>query len=255
MSDLSKRVLVTGANRGLGEAIARGLDALGHRTVLVGRDEAALTRLARELSSAQVLAQDLAETEQLAALVETAASKLGGLDGLVNNAGVIEPMGTLDQLEPAAWERAMRINLSAPAMLMAAALPYLRRSRAGRIVNISSGAAVKPTPGWGAYCTAKAGLLALASVVAAEEKEVACFSLRPGVIDTGMQQEIRESQAMPKAAHARFLDLHQQGKLEPAEVPAKAAIWLLLHGPVERSGELIEYTDAKVQAGVAKLFS
>lgn len=255
MSDSPKRVLVTGANRGLGEAIARGLDALGHRTVLVGRDEAALSRVASELSQAQVLVQDLAETEKLAGLVEAAVSLMEGLDGLVNNAGVIEPMGTVDQLEPAAWEHAMRINLNAPAMLMAAALPHLRKSRSGRIVNISSGAAVKPTPGWGAYCTAKAGLLALASVVAAEEKNVACFSLRPGVIDTGMQQEIRKSQAMPRASHARFLELHQQGQLEPAEVPAKAAIWLLLHGPVERSGEFVEYTDERVQAGVAKLFS
>lgn len=250
----SRRILVTGATRGLGEAIARGLDELGHQTFLLGREQEKLDRLKDELLRAQVANQDLSRPEQLPALVEMVVERLGGLDGLINSAGVIEPIGLLSELELPDWEAALRVNLTAPAMLMAAALPYLQKS-GGRVVNISSGAAVKPTPGWGAYCAAKAGLLALSQVVAAEQTEVACFSLRPGVIDTEMQRQIRESSTMPEEAHARFLDLHRQGKLEPPEVPARAAIWLALEGPRERSGEFIEYTDPQVMEGISQLFS
>lgn len=250
----TKRILVTGATRGLGEAVARGLDQLGHHTFLVGRDQKKLEQLEEELSQARVAALDLGRPEHLEALVENAVSQLGGLDGLINSAGVIEPIGLLSELTPADWEAALRVNLTGPAMLMAAALPHLQKS-GGRVVNISSGAAVKPTPGWGAYCAAKAGLLALSQVVAAEQTEVACFSLRPGVIDTEMQRQIRESSKMPEEAHARFLDLHRQGKLEPPEVPARAAIWLALEGPRERSGEFIEYTDPRVKEGISQLFS
>ncbi len=249
-----KRILVTGATRGLGEAIARGLDQLGHHTFLLGRDPEKLEQLKDELSHAQVAAQDLSRSEQLKTLVETVVNRLGGLDGLINSAGVIEPMGLLSELTPTDWEAALRVNLTAPAMLMAAALPHLQKS-AGRLVNISSGAAVKPTQGWGAYCAAKAGLLALGQVVAAEQGEVACFSLRPGVIDTEMQRQIRESSTMPEEAQARFLDLHRQGKLESPEIPARAAIWLILEGPHERSGEFIEYSDPQVKAGISQLFS
>lgn len=250
---MSRRILLTGATQGLGEAIARGLDSLGHQTFLVARDQDKLEQLKEELSHAAVAAVDLGQTEQLSALIELAVSRLGGLDAVINNAGTIEPIGPLGELSLPAWESALRVNLTAPAVLMAAALPHLRESQ-GRVVNISSGAAVKPTKGWGAYCAAKAGLLALSQVMAVEESGVACFSLRPGVIDTGMQQRIRSSQSMPSDAQERFLELHQKGQLEPPQVPARAAIWLALEGPLERSGEFIEYKDPQIQAGVAALF-
>ena len=251
---MSRRILLTGATQGLGEAIARGLDSLGHQTFLVARDQDKLEQLKEELSHAAVAAVDLGQPDQLSGVVELAVSRLGGLDALINNAGTIEPIGPVGSLTPLEWEQALRVNLTAPALLMAAALPYLQESR-GRVVNISSGAAVKPTKGWGAYCAAKAGLLALSNVLTLEESGIACFSLRPGVIDTGMQQRIRSSQSMPSDAQERFLELHQKGELEPPEVPARAAIWLALQGPFERSGEFIEYKDSQIQAGVTALFS
>lgn len=254
MRPAPRRILLTGATQGLGEAIARGLDSLGHRTFLMARNQDKLEQLEDELSHASVAAIDLAQPEQRGTVVELAVARLGGLDALINNAGTIEPIGPVGSLSPSAWEKALRVNLTAPVLLMAAALPYLQESR-GRVVNISSGAAVKPTKGWGAYCAAKAGLLALSTVFAVEESGVACFSLRPGVIDTEMQQRIRSSQRMPSDAQQRFLELHQKGELEPPEVPARAAIWLALEGPLERSGEFIEYKDSQIQAGVAALFA
>ena len=250
---MSQRVLVTGATRGLGRSIAILLDGLGHRTLLTGRDQSELYSLQKKLSHAQILAADLADLVAVESIVARALSALGGLDALINNAGTIDPIASLADADSKAWARAIEVNLTAPALLMKAALPELARS-GGRIVNISTGAAIKPMPGWSAYCASKAGLLQLTAVLAAEAPEVSSFSLRPGVIDTAMQEAIRASEGMRVPDHKRFLDLHNQGSLEPPEVPARAAVWLALLGPSKRSGELIDYTDPEVAAGVQDLF-
>lgn len=248
-----RRVLITGATGGLGEAMARLLDGLGHATLLMGRDESRLRKLQSQLRHAQWLVADLAEPLAAPEVMARSVQLLGGLDALINNGATIDPIASLAQADPQSWARAIEVNLTAPALLMAAALPHLQQTR-GRIVNVSTGAAVKPTPGWSAYCASKAGLLHLTAVAALEAPEVPCFSLRPGVIDTGMQATIRESAAMRPSDHQRFLDLHRDGALEPPEVPARAAVWLALEGPTRRSGELIEYKDAEVAAGVRLLF-
>lgn len=247
-----KRLLITGASRGLGEAIARLADNLGHKTVLVARDSKRLEQLQKELSTAHTIASNLAELDSLESTVARTLDILGGLDALINCAGTIEPISPLEGSSAQAWAQAIEVNLTAPALLMRACLPELRKNR-GRIVNVSTGAAVKPMAGWSAYCASKAGLLHLTSVLAIEAPEVACFSLRPGVIDTGMQGLIRESQGMRESDQQRFLELHKQGQLEPPEVPARAAIWLALKGPQQRSGELIEYTDPEVLQGISAL--
>ncbi len=249
-----KRILITGASQGLGQAIAEALDELGHRTVLSARNAEQLDEVARALQGASVLPADLADLDKLPHLVEGARQKMGGLDGLINCAGTIDPIATLQDSDPATFGRAIEVNLTAPALLMKAALPHLRESQ-GRIVNVSSGAAIKPMPAWGAYCASKAGLLMLTSLVALEAPEVGCFSLRPGVIDTAMQSAIRQSAGMKESDKRRFLDLHEKGGLEPPEVPARAASWLVLEGPLTLNGQLVEYADEAVKAGVRKLFS
>jgi NAD(P)-dependent dehydrogenase (short-subunit alcohol dehydrogenase family) len=250
----AKRILVSGATRGLGRSIATLLDRLGHQTFLTGRSQRDLLELQEQLSHAKVLSADLSQRAAVENIVSQAVLELGGLDALINNAGTIDPIATLAESDSQAWARAIDVNLIAPALLMKAALPHLARSGSGRIVNVSTGAALKPMPGWSAYCASKAGLLHLSAVVAAEAPEIACFSLRPGVVDTGMQEAIRSSQGMREADQKKFLDLHSHGGLEPPEVPARAAVWLALEGPARRSGELIEYTDPAVVEGAKALF-
>lgn len=249
-----KRILITGASKGLGKAIAEALDGLGHRTVLMARDKSALQQLSQSLDQASLISADLADLEALPDLVEEARERMGGLDGLINCAGTIDPIATVEDSDPATFARSIEVNLTAPALLMRAALPHLRQS-GGRIVNISSGAAVKPMPSWGAYCASKAGLHMLTSLVALEAPDVGCFSLRPGVIDTGMQSAIRSSDGMRDSDKKRFLDLYENGGLEPPEVPARAAAWLVLEGPESMNGKLVEYADEQVKAGVNRLFS
>ena len=251
---MSQVFLVTGASRGLGEAIVRQLQSLGHKVLACARSSERLRELWDQESNVVWKACDLADPKEAERLVDLVMKKFGKLDGVVNNAGTIQPISLLEQSPPDQWAEAITVNLTAPSLLMRAALPHLRKSR-GRVVNISSGAAVKVVQGLSAYCAFKARLLHLTQVAAAECPEVAFFSLRPGVIDTQMQTEIRDSSGMTDTDLEKFKGLKASNDLEPPEVPARSAVWLLLHGPLDRSGEFIQYTDDQVAAGVEELFA
>jgi NAD(P)-dependent dehydrogenase (short-subunit alcohol dehydrogenase family) len=251
---MSKVFIVTGASRGLGEAITSQLASLGCRVLACARSKDRLAELWDQVEEVEWTVCDLSDTGEAKRLVDLAIEKFGQLDGLINNAGTIDPIATLEDSRPESWAQAITVNLTAPALLMNAALPHLKETK-GRIVNISSGAAIKVMHGWSAYCTSKAGLLHLTKIAAAECPEVAFFSLRPGVIDTQMQTEIRSSKGMTEADVEKFRDLKESGNLEPPEVPARSAVWLALHGPLDRSGEFIQYTDEQIVAGTEELFA
>lgn len=253
MNPEAPAIIVTGASRGLGKAIARQLDTLGCRCLLVSRSQEPLQELAAELARAEIMVADLADPDCCTAVVQHAVSRFGRLDGLVNNAGTIAPIKPLSYADHEAWARAITVNLTSPALLMAAALPELEKTE-GRVVNISTGAAVGAVQGWSAYCASKAGLLHLNTVVARENPKVGCFSLRPGVIDTQMQAEIRGSDGMTPDDLEKFKNRKNEGQLEPPEVPARSAVWLVLRGPLARSGEYITYTDSEVVQGAEELF-
>jgi NAD(P)-dependent dehydrogenase (short-subunit alcohol dehydrogenase family) len=251
---MDKVFIVTGASRGLGQAITSQLASLGCRVLACARSKDALSKLWNHVEGVEWTVSDLSKLDEAQRLVDLALEKFGQLDGLINNAGTIEPIQPLENSDPQAWAQAITVNLTAPALLMRAALPHLKQQR-GRVVNISSGAAIKVMQGWGAYCTSKAGLLHLTTITAAEYPEVAFFSLRPGVIDTQMQTEIRESVGMTDADREKFCGLKETGGLVPPEVPARSAVWLALHGPLDRSGEFIQYTDEQVISGTEQLFA
>lgn len=245
-------IILTGASRGLGESVARLLAPVA-RLMLVARSATRLQALTEELGEATFVAGDLSEQATVSRCVEQTLERWGRIDALINNAGVIEPIAPLAQADFDLFRRNIEVNLIAPAALMQACLPHLRQQR-GRIVNINSGAAVKTMVGWSSYCTAKAGLLHLTNNLAQEEPDVTFISLRPGVIDTDMQQQIRGSSGMEDAAHQKFLDLHQSGQLEPPEVPARAAAWLALKAPTEWSGEFVNYSEERVALPAQEFF-
>jgi NAD(P)-dependent dehydrogenase (short-subunit alcohol dehydrogenase family) len=116
------------------------------------------------------------------------------------------------------------------------------------VVNIGTGASEKAIEGWSAYCAAKAGLAHLTRVVAAETPEITAVSFRPGVVDTGMQAQIRREgpAGMPPEKAAYFQRLKTEGKLLPPEKPGRAAAWLALHAPASWSGEQLEFDDPRI---------
>jgi NAD(P)-dependent dehydrogenase (short-subunit alcohol dehydrogenase family) len=245
--------IVTGASRGLGAAICAQLSQLGHRVLATGRHQASLEARWQGDPNVSWLAADMNDPNAPDVIVQKALEIFGQFHGVVNNAGTIDPITPLASAQPDVWAQAIRVNLVTPGLLMRAAIPHLDKT-AGKVVNISSGAAVKVVQGWSAYCASKAGLLHLTSAVALENPNISFFSLRPGVVDTDMQREIRESEGMTTQDLAKFQGLKESASLEPPEVPARAAVWLLLKGPKERSGEFIQYTDDEVVRGIETLF-
>jgi NAD(P)-dependent dehydrogenase (short-subunit alcohol dehydrogenase family) len=252
-------IIVTGASRGLGAEIARWLGAAGARVTLIARTEAALAEVARSLAAsggdALVCPADVADREACGQAVEKTLDRFGWLDGLVNNAGILPPVMSIERSDPDAWVRNIAVNLLAPFYLIRAAIPALRAS-AGRVVNVSSGAAQKPIGAWSAYCAAKAALTHLTAVLAVEEPRITAVAIRPGVIDTAMQQLIRREGplAMDPEKAAYFRQLKEEGRLEPPWVPARSAAWLALHAPRDLSGRFVEYDDPRIAEPALALF-
>ena len=189
---MEKVALVTGASRGLGRALARALADRGWRLVIDARGaeelEAARAELAGQ-TTVTALAGDVADDEHRRTLV-TAALELGGLDLLVNNASALgpSPQPRLADYPLETLAHVYRVNVLAPLALVQLALPLLERSH-GRILTLTSDAAVEGYEGWGGYGSSKAALEQLTNVLAAEHPLLRVYWVDPGDMNTRMQQE------------------------------------------------------------------
>lgn len=220
-------ILVTGGGSGLGRAIAEALAARGRDVLIASRRADALAETAAQAPGriAPVTA-DLTAADGRQAVVDALGART--LAGLVHNAGTLDPIGPLRDVTLADWRHAMAVNVEAPLFLTQALLP--RMAAGSRVLNISSGAAHKGYAGWGPYCTGKAALFMTAQVWRAElgDTGVLVGSVRPGVVDTPMQDHIREQtrDAFPNVD--RFVQLKQQGKLYRPETSADYVVRVLL---------------------------
>ena len=181
--------IVTGASRGLGLALARALAHDGWRLVIDGRGAADLEAAARELGRlGEVIALpgDVSDPAHRRALVDAAEDPI---DVLVNNASVLgpSPQPELAAYPLSALQRVFRINVFAPLALTQLALPRMREG--GRIVNVTSDAAVEPYEGWGGYGSSKAALEQLTAVLGAERHELRVYAVDPGDMRTQLHQE------------------------------------------------------------------
>jgi NAD(P)-dependent dehydrogenase (short-subunit alcohol dehydrogenase family) len=186
MTGLAGRTaLVTGASGGIGRAIARALDAAGARICAHGRNRAALDALAGELAHDPVLlTADLADPAAIQRLAADALEALGGLDVLVNNAGIAGRM-PVEELDAAFVDRILHTNLRGPLLLTAALVPALRERGGGSIVNVSSISGVLGTVPRSTYAASKGGLDAATRALANElgPDGIRVNSIAPGVVD------------------------------------------------------------------------
>jgi NAD(P)-dependent dehydrogenase (short-subunit alcohol dehydrogenase family) len=237
-------IWVTGAGRGIGRATATLLTQRGATVLATARSLADLQSLQDALGSAiEVCPGDVTDPAAMQAIVDAAIAKHGHLDGLVNNAGVMAPVGPLASADPTAWQHCLSVNLMGAVHTLRAALPYLRRTQ-GAVVNLSSGAAVQAVPHLSAYGVSKAALDHLTRIVAAEEAAhgVRINALYPGVVNTTMQTRARDlsrEQAGP-ALHDALHAYSTQSLLQPPERPAAAILWLLGRWSVPRTGLLLD---------------
>jgi len=189
---LSGVAIVTGASRGLGLALANALARDGWSLVIDARGAEALDQAANALrahTTVVAIAGDVSDAEHRRRLV-AAASELGGLDLLVNNASVLgpSPQPTLAEYPLDVLTRVFAVNVSGPLGMIQEALPLLRAS-GGTIVNVTSDAAVESYEGWGGYGSSKAALEQLSNVLAAEEPGVTVIWFDPGDMNTVLHQE------------------------------------------------------------------
>jgi NAD(P)-dependent dehydrogenase (short-subunit alcohol dehydrogenase family) len=191
--DRPRIALVTGGSRGLGLAVVRALASRGWSLVIDARGAEALDRARTELSMAaevRAVAGDVADESHRRRLIDEARS-LGRLDLVVNNASLLgpSPQPALEAYPLEVLEDVYRANVLAPLRLVQLALPLLRDAGDGRIVNVTSDAAVEAYEGWGGYGSSKAALEQLSNVMAAELPQLRVYWVDPGDMNTQMQQE------------------------------------------------------------------
>lgn len=234
--------LITGTTNGLGAALR---DAL-----LASRDNYLLT-LSRAPDAGAGDARhrnhcvDIADSRALSAVLGRIETQLAGQTFtravLINNAGVIAPIGRFDDIGGDALALNMQVNLLAPMQLAGWFAAFTREIAVKRlIINISSGAASRPIAGWSAYCAAKAGLEMATRVAALEaaasDPALSICSLAPGVIDTPMQERVRASDASAFPDIARFRTMKADGVLRPADDVARDILRLIDSGKLSNGG-------------------
>ncbi|APV50346.1 hypothetical protein BWI17_11970 [Betaproteobacteria bacterium GR16-43] len=217
--------IVTGTTQGLGKSIAAQVaEAPDNELITLGRSPDAPVRGGAHLQL------DLADTKALEEVFDRIELRIRGKRYakavLVNNAGVVSPVGPIEKWEAGELERSLAVNLVAPMLLMRR---FLRATEGQallrRVINISSGAGRRPIAGWAAYCAAKAGLDMASRTVAldaqSKRKAVEVVSLAPGVIDTHMQGVVRSVGVEDFPDLDRFKELHASGQLRPADDVAR----------------------------------
>lgn len=251
--------IVTGSGRGIGAAIAERLAMAGANVVLNARSEEEVEAVAARLRAARARAiavpGDITEPEIVEEIVESALDQFGRVDILVNNAAVIWPIDEIVDADPDEWAYNIATNLIAPFYLVRNVLPLMVDQGYGRILNVSSVAAISPVAGASAYCAAKAGLDMFTRTLALEirDRGVTANTLYPGMVDTAMQEDIRSVDTTDSRLDTSYFHaLHAQGKLSPAADVASMAYWLVGPWSRSRSGEIFNATDVEWLAQVAR---
>ena len=220
-----KVAIVTGAGRGIGAAAAFTLGEAGVSVVLAARTVAQAEANARQISvaggKAVAMACDVSDYAACQRLVHETTRHFGPPDVLVNNAGVIEPIGMVGETDPTEWARSIEINLIGAYYAIRAVLPGMIERGHGDIINVSSGAALRPQEGWSAYCAGKAGLAMLTRSIDLEHRAagIRVFGFQPGTTDTDMQVTIR-------ASGINMVSKIPREQLTPVAHPARAIVYL-----------------------------
>lgn len=220
--------IVTGHSRGLGAAIVREL--LGRDISVLGISRSGVPAV-RGLSQAQVDLSDDAAFHGWLGDGEPLRRFLGGASPamLVNNAGLLEPIGRLEQQDPASVMRTVAVNVGAGLALAAAFTQVTEGVRDRRILHVSSGAARKAYAGWSVYCATKAALDHHARAVSLDQSPgLRIASVAPGVIDTDMQALIRRTPADHFPDRDRFVEMQEKGALRSPDEAAAALVNYLL---------------------------
>ncbi len=247
--------IVTGAGRGLGRAVAETLAALGASVVLASRNAPELDEVVKVIKRAggHALAQtaDIGDERQVRELALATARWVGPASILVNCAGMVDPMAPLARSDAALWLRNVAINVGGTYLPLRAVLPGMIDRGFGRIVNISSGSATRPSAGWTAYSASKAAVEQLTRSLALEidGTGVTACTFNPGGMDTQMQERIRRAAASDFPRADEYRELAREGRLVDPKAPARVIGYLALPS-TQRNGEVLQYDDEELRRAV-----
>lgn len=231
-----RAAIVTGVSRGLGESLAHVLLEQDFHVLGIGRSSAA--RLAGP--NYQFVKFDFADPARIGDALHASfaglAAKHPSFVCLINNAAVGTPVGVLGKLDAAAIAESLAVNLTSPVALCDLFCHvFADEAVERRIINISSGAAGNAMPGMANYCIAKAGLEMLTRLLAAEQRDdrFRAITVRPGIIDTGMQEYMRSRPKEVLPGVALFEGFHKGGQLVPPDTTAAVIVAKTVVAPVE----------------------
>ena len=219
-----KIAIITGGGRGIGAGITQRFVEEGAKVAIVQRNSPPETMLNECVVFVKA---DLADSRDIAAAIETVVERLGGLDVLVNNAGIMFEK-TVDEMTEADWDQMMDINLKAPFLLTKAAMPHLRKRPGASIVNIGSIEGLASNPGHPAYSASKAGIHGFTAAVAVDHghEGIRCNAIAPGWINSDLSEVYLDSMADSDRVRRELLVMHPVGRLgQPTDV-GNLAVWL-----------------------------
>ncbi len=243
-----KTVLVTGASRGLGKHVAEAFWRNGADLFLVARSADALSAFCTQHGAggagqrAAYLAADLAAPETPEQIFDALHRFTGRIDVVVNNAAIVGPIGPIDENDWVLWQKAIQVNLLAPAALCRLAISQMRSQGGGAIVNLSGGGATAPRPFFSAYATAKAGLVRLTETIAFEAGRhgVRANAIAPGAMNTDMLEAVLGAGAAlaGESEYRKAVEQQEHGGTLPTTA-AELAVFLASSAAAEINGRLI----------------
>lgn len=247
MMDMTgKTVMITGASRGIGADTARIFAEAGANVALLARSQDDIAQLAGEIgASAVAIPCNVARYHEVEKAVEMTLQAFGGLDVLINNAGVVQPIAHLTEAGPDDWGQLIDINLKGVFHGMRAAVPVMKAAGGGTVLTISSGAAHSAIEAWSAYCASKAAVNMLGRSLHHEEHAngIRAIGLSPGTVATQMQREIKESGVNPVSQ--LDWDVHI-----PADWPARCLLWMCSPDADQYCGGEISLRDDDIRRAV-----
>ena len=241
-----KRVLVTAGAGGIGRAIAEAFSSAGATVFVCDIDEAALRRLREQLSGVVTSVCDIADRGSVARMMAEAVAALGGLDVLVNNAGIAGPSASVADMDPDAWETVLRVNLTGTFIVSQLAIPHLNESAAGSIVVMLSLAGRFGYPNRSAYATTKWGLIGFTKTLSRELGEfgIRVNAILPGAVAGPRLRQVFEGRASVSGrsvAQEEAAALGNQSMkhfVDPADIAA-LAVFLASEAGRSISGQMI----------------
>ncbi len=223
-----RKVLITGGASGIGLATARRFIAEGARVALLDRDAEGLSVAVCELGDAALaLRADVTIEAEVQGAMDEAEAALGGIDGLVNAAGISIWRAFAD-LTFAEWRHLLSINLDGPFIVCHAALPALKASGRATIVNIASGAGLQPRQNFSAYCASKGGLVMFTKAIAMDlaADNIRVNAVCPGIVMTPLVERNLNLNPDPDAAYQRYISRNLMKRFGTAEEVADAVLFL-----------------------------